>query len=359
MQTHYNFNSGPAPLSNDVYHEAAQSLFNYNNSGLSILEISHRAPQITSMIEESAELTRSLLRLPSSKHVLFLHGGASTQFCMIPLNFLHKQNIGHYAVTGQWAANALHEASLLGNTRTLCSSADGNFSYLPILQNEYKLDENDYVHFTSNNTIYGTQWQSFPSFTCPLMIDMSSDIFSKPLPTNNFSLIYAGAQKNIGAAGVCMVIIDDVLLSRRNKNISTMLDYFTHVKHKSAFNTPPVFAIYTCYINLKWLAKQGGVEAMETVNKEKANALYNEIERNALFKCTVQHADHRSQMNVTFTAITAHAEEVFKKQCEKHNIVGINGYRTVGGFRVSLYNAITLEQVNYLIDIMKETERMF
>lgn len=351
-----NFCSGPAILPPSVYNSAIETIRDFDNTGLSILELSHRSSSIVSMIQETKSLVKELLSISEEYEILFLHGGASMQFCMIPMNFLSPSTKAYYTLTGQWASNAYQEAQLLGNADILCSSADSNFNYLPALQPAYTLDNSAYVHFTSNNTIYGTQWKSYPSFNCPIIVDMSSDLFSKKIKVNQFDLIYAGAQKNIGIAGVCMVIIKKSLLEQQNKSISTMLNYNTHMMHESSFNTPPVFAIYTCNLNLKWLKSIGGVEEIEKTNQLKAQLLYTEIERNSLFECTVSNPADRSLMNVTFIAKNKEIEIAFKEYCKMNNIVSIDGYRTVGGFRASIYNAMPLQDVQLFVDLMKSFE---
>jgi phosphoserine aminotransferase len=351
-----NFCSGPAILPQSVYVDAQRSLLDFKDTGLSILELSHRSIYIVDMIEETKALVKELLYINDEYEILFLHGGASLQFCMIPYNFSLTNNTSIYTLTGQWASNAYNEAKLFSETSILVDSSNQNFSYLPYIEEKYSFDNSNYIHFTSNNTIYGTQWKSFPKCNIPLIVDMSSDIFSKKIEVNNFDLIYAGAQKNLGAAGVCMVIIKKAMLEKQNKNIPTMLDYAVHVKNNSSFNTPPVFAIYTCLLNLQWLKMQGGVEKIEEVNNKKAAVLYNEIERNSLFECVVKNEKDRSIMNAVFVAKNNDIEKSFKKFCLENGIVGIDGYRTVGGFRASLYNALPLESVETFVEMMKNFE---
>ena len=354
-----NFCSGPALLNSSVYSAAAMAIQDFNDSGLSILELSHRSSYIVDMIEETKFLVKELLNVPDNYEVLFLHGGASLQFPMIPMNFLLPQTDAYYAVTGQWANNALHEAQLYGNTKILCSSIDSNFNYLPLLNSDYFLDNTSYVHFTSNNTIYGTQWKKIPKFNVPIFVDMSSDIFSKRIDVTNFDLIYAGAQKNLGIAGVCLVIINKELLKNKNMAIPTMLDYAVHIKNASSFNTPPVFSIYTCNLNLKWLKNIGGIEEIEIINQKKASLFYAEILSNKLFECTVPNEVDRSLMNITFSAINKNIETKFKEFCTSNGIIGIDGYRTVGGFRASIYNAFPIEDVLYFISLMQQFESQF
>lgn len=351
-----NFCSGPALLPMPVYQQAIQAINDFQATGLSILELSHRSTPIVDMIEETKSLVKELLQINSDYEVLFLHGGASLQFCSIPMNFLLPKSIAYYTLTGQWANNAFIEAQKHGNTQVLCSSAESNYNYLPSMDSHYKLPDASYVHFTSNNTIYGTQWKSIPSFNAPIIVDMSSDILSKKIDVLQYDLIYAGAQKNLGIAGVCLVIIKKELLQKQRANIPTMLDYAVHVKHHSSFNTPPVFAIYTCLLNLKWLKALGGVDAIELKNQQKAAALYQEIDRNSLFNCTVPNPAERSLMNATFICKNKDLEEAFKLLCHDNGLVGIEGYRAVGGFRASMYNAMPIEDVNYLVSLMQEFE---
>lgn len=345
-----NFYSGPAILPESVLAKASESVININGNNISILEISHRSEIFTHIMNEARLLVRQLLEVPDNYEVLFLHGGASSQFYMIPYSLLGSSNTAVYTDTGQWAANAIKEAALFGKVHIACSSRSENYSYIP-----KALDMPDsaaYLHITSNNTVFGTQWHQFPQSPFPLIADMSSDIFSKEIMVSDFDMIYAGAQKNIGPAGVCLVIARKDLFDEPARPVPTMLDYRSHIQHGSMFNTPPVFAVYVCYLTLLWLRDNGGIKAMEIKNQKKAALLYEEIDRNALFTGNV-HKEDRSLMNVTFKALSPELEQSFKSLCKDNDLVGLDGYRTVGGFRASIYNAMPLEGVEKLIELMK------
>ena len=347
----HNFNAGPSILPKIVFEEAAQAVLNYNNSGLSILELGHRTPVFQSIMDEAQALLKELMQLDNDHEVLFLHGGASTQFMQVPMNLLDEKETAAYSDTGVWAAKAVKEAKLFGKVETVCSSKDANYTYLPkdfAVPNDAK-----YFHITTNNTIYGTQWQTIPKTSNVLVADMSSDILSRQLDFNSFGLIYAGAQKNIGAAGVNIVVINKNILGKVKRNIPTIMDYRNHIKEGSMLNTPPVFAVYICMLTLRWLKEQGGVAAIEKINNEKAALLYHEIDNNPLFKGTVAKED-RSKMNVCFVMNDSSKEEAFLNFAKENNIYGIKGHRIVGGFRASLYNALPLSSVKYLVSLMQD-----
>ena len=347
----HNFNAGPSILPKIVFEEAAQAVLNYNNSGLSILELGHRTPVFQSIMDEAQALLKELMQLDNDHEVLFLHGGASTQFMQVPMNLLDEKETAAYSDTGVWAAKAIKEAKLFGKVETVCSSKDANYTYLPkdfAVPNDAK-----YFHITTNNTIYGTQWQTIPKTSNVLVADMSSDILSRQLDFNSFGLIYAGAQKNIGAAGVNIVVINKNILGKVKRNIPTIMDYRNHIKEGSMLNTPPVFAVYICMLTLRWLKEQGGVAAIEKINNEKAALLYHEIDNNPLFKGTVAKED-RSKMNVCFVMNDSSKEEAFLNFAKENNIYGIKGHRIVGGFRASLYNALPLSSVKYLVSLMQD-----
>ena len=349
----YNFNAGPSILPKEVFEEAAAAVLNYNDSGLSILEYGHRTPAFEAIMQEARDLMKELMSLDDNHEVLFLHGGASTQFMQVPMNLLDIKETAAYTDTGVWAAKAIKEAKLFGKPEVVCSSKEKNYTFLPkdfAVPNDAK-----YLHITTNNTIYGTQWQKIPLTSNSLVADMSSDILSRELNFNAFDLIYAGAQKNIGAAGVTIVVVNKNILGKLKRNIPTMMDYRNHVAEGSMLNTPPVFAVYTCMLTLRWLKKQGGVNAIEKINNEKAAMLYAEIDRNSLFKGTVETED-RSKMNVSFVMNDQTKEAAFLKYVTEKNIIGIKGHRSVGGFRASLYNAMPLNSVAYLVGLMKEFE---
>ncbi len=349
----YNFNAGPSILPKEVFEEAAQAVLNYNNSGLSILEYGHRTPAFEAIMQEARMLMKELMLLDDNHEVLFLHGGASTQFMQVPMNLLDGKETAAYSDTGVWAAKAIKEAKLFGKPEIVCSSKDKNYTFLP---KDFAIpNDSKYFHITTNNTIYGTQWQKIPTSSNSLVADMSSDILSRELNFNAFDLIYAGAQKNIGAAGVTIVVVNKNCLGKIKRPIPTMMDYRNHIADGSMLNTPPVFAVYTCMLTLRWLKKQGGVKAIEKINNAKADLLYNEIDRNSLFTGTVAKED-RSKMNICFVAKNDETEKLFLDFATANNIIGIKGHRSVGGFRASLYNAMPLSSVEYLVGLMKQFE---
>ncbi len=346
----HNFNAGPSILPKTVFEQASEAVLNYKNSGLSILEIGHRTSTFQAVMDEAKALLKELMKLDDDHEVLFLHGGASTQFMQVPMNLLGDKETAAYSDTGVWGAKAIKEAKLFGNVEIVCSSKESNYTFIPkdfAVPNDAK-----YFHITTNNTIYGTQWQKIPHTSNSLVADMSSDILSRVLDFNKFDLIYAGAQKNIGAAGVNIVVVNKNCLGKVKRNIPTILDYRNHIKEGSMLNTPPVFAIYVCMLTLRWLKEQGGVDAIEKINNEKASILYNEIDANPLFKGTVAIED-RSKMNVCFVMDNVEIEEKFLQYVKENDIYGIKGHRSVGGFRASLYNALPLESVKYLVELMK------
>jgi phosphoserine aminotransferase len=349
----HNFSAGPAILPATVFEQASQAVANYNDIGLSILEISHRSPEFVAVLSEASALVRELLQVPEGYEVLFLQGGASSQFFMTAMNLLDDQSSAAYIDTGSWSAKAIKEARLFGHVDVLASSKDENYTYIP---KSYTVPaDSTYLHITSNNTIFGTQYKDFPATAVPLVADMSSDIFSKPIDVSRFGLIYAGAQKNLGPAGVTLVIVKSSMLGKVERSIPTMLDYRTHIKKGSAFNTPPVYPIYVSLLTLRWLKEQGGLEAISRHNTEKANMLYEEIDRNPMFKGTVTQKEDRSVMNVTFImeeAYEAH-QETFLQMCAEANCVGIKGHRSVGGFRASIYNAMPKESLVHLLEVMQ------
>ena len=343
----HNFGAGPGILPQEVIEESAKAVLNFNNSGLSILEISHRSKGYEAVMDEARSLVRELLNVPDTHEVLFLHGGASTQFAMVPLNLL--KNKAGYVESGVWAQKAIHEAKMIGQVEIVASSSDKNFSYIPkdfIIPSDI-----DYLHITSNNTIYGTQMKSFPKTEVPLVCDMSSDIFSRPIDVSQFGLIYAGAQKNMGPAGATLVIVQKDLLGRTGRQINSMLDYNVHIKAESMYNTPPAFPVYVCMLTLRWLKKMGGVAAIEKMNIEKAKLFYDGLDNNPNFIGNVVKED-RSLMNACFNLKDHSQEEKFLAACDTNGIVGIKGHRLSGGFRASLYNALPIESVRVLIDVM-------
>ncbi|MBS1754616.1 MAG: 3-phosphoserine/phosphohydroxythreonine transaminase [Ferruginibacter sp.] len=347
----HNFNAGPSILPKVVFEEASKSVLNYNNTGLSILEIGHRTALFQDVMDEARALVRELMQLDDEHEVLFLHGGASTQFMQVPMNLLDDKETAAYTDTGVWSTKAIKEAKLFGRVETVCSSRETNFNYIPkdfAVPNDAK-----YLHITTNNTIYGTQWQQIPVTSNSLVADMSSDIFSRVLNFNSFSLIYAGAQKNMGPAGVNLVVVNKNILGKVKRTIPTILDYRNHIKEGSMLNTPPVFAIYVCLLTLRWLKANGGPAAMEKRNEKKATLLYDTIDAIPLFTGTAQ-AEDRSRMNVCFVMNNKSQEETFLNYTKENGIVGIKGHRLVGGFRASLYNALPLSSVEVLAQVMKE-----
>jgi phosphoserine aminotransferase len=347
----HNFNAGPSILPKEVFEEASRAILNFNETGLSILEFGHRTPMFESVVSEAMELVRELMQLDGNKEVMFLHGGASTQFFQVPMNFLSKDKTAAYLDGGVWGSKAIKEAKLFGNVEVVASSKDRNYSYIPT---GYTLPDNAaYFHYTTNNTIEGTQMQGIPSSSVPLIADMSSDILSCGMDFNRFSFIYAGAQKNIGAAGVNLVVADKDFLETGNKSIPSMMDYRQHVANGSMLNTPPVFAIYVCLLTLRWLKKIGGVAAIEKINNQKAELLYSTLESIPMFNLPVPPQD-RSKMNAVFTMHDPALEKLFLTRCKEEGMVGIKGHRSVGGFRVSMYNAMPLSSVVDITDLIKD-----
>ncbi len=349
----HNFGAGPCILPQEVFQEASKAVLDFNNTGLSILEISHRSKEFEEVVKETESLVRELLHVPENYSVLFLQGGASQQFAMVPMNLLPEGGKAAYLDTGVWATKAAKEAKNFGEVVTVASSKDSNYTYIP-KDFEIPLDA-AYFHFTSNNTIYGTEVFATPSTTVPKVVDMSSDILSREINIEEYDLIYAGAQKNMGPAGVTLVIIKNDLLGKTGKTIPSIFNYQEHIKAGSMYNTPPVYSIYVSMLNLRWLKAKGGVKAIEQENIIKARTLYDEIERNPFFKGTAAVED-RSRMNVTFVMDTPELEAEFLALAKERNLIGIKGHRSVGGFRASIYNALTITSINALVDAMKEFE---
>jgi phosphoserine aminotransferase len=349
----YNFNAGPSMLPREVIEATAQACLDFNGSGLSLMEISHRAKDFQPVVDEAVALVKELLNIPEGYSVLFLGGGASLEFCMIPYNFLEKK--AAYLNTGVWAKKAMKEAKLFGETVEVASSADANFTFIP---KDFVIPADaDYFHFTTNNTIYGTEIRKDIDSPVPVIADMSSDIFSRPIDVSKYECIYAGAQKNLSMAGVTIVIVKDDALGKVSRTIPTMLDYRTHVEKGSMFNTPPVVPIFCALQTLRWIKKNGGVEAMDKLAHQRADILYAEIDRNKLFRGTVAKED-RSLMNVCFVMNDEYKdlEADFMKFATERGMVGVKGHRSVGGFRASLYNAQTIEGVEALVKCMQDFE---
>jgi len=352
----HNFYAGPAILPKEAIEKSIEALKNFSGTGLSLIEISHRSSEFDAVMKEAQQIVKELLNISNDYEVLFLQGGASTQFFMVPYNYLEKK--AAYLDTGAWASKAIKEAKLFGEVDIVASSKDKNYSYLP---KNYKVPEDaDYFHITTNNTIYGTEIREDLDLKVPLIADMSSDFMSRPIDVSKYTLIYAGAQKNVGPAGVTVVIVKKDSVGKVSRPLPTMINYQTHIDKGSMFNTPPVFAVYATLQTLKWLKNIGGVEAIEKINIEKSNLLYEEIERNKLFRPTVENVNDRSIMNVCFVMNEEYKDldKDFLNFALSKNIVGIKGHRSVGGFRASIYNALPLESVKYLVDVMREFEKL-
>ncbi|MEJ7829849.1 MAG: 3-phosphoserine/phosphohydroxythreonine transaminase [Segetibacter sp.] len=347
----HNFNAGPSILPTEVLQQASEALLNFNNSGLSILEIGHRTPLFQDIMDEAVSLVKELMNLDSDHEVLFLHGGATTQFMQVPYNLLDENRTAAYIDNGVWGSKAIKEARLFGNVEVVASSKDKDHTYIP---KDFSVPADAaYLHYTTNNTIEGTQWNTIPETDVPLIADMSSDILSRQLDFNRFALIYAGAQKNMGAAGVNLVVVNKNILGKVSRKIPTIMDYRIHIENGSMLNTPPVFAIYVSMLTLRWLKKMGGVAGIEKINNEKANLLYEAIERLPMFKAKVAEED-RSKMNIVFVADNPNIEKDFLEVCKKENMYGVKGHRLVGGFRVSLYNALPLSSVKAFTELMED-----
>lgn len=350
----YNFNAGPSKLPKEVMEAVSKACIEFEGSGLSLMEMSHRAKNFQPVLDEAVALFKELLNIPEGYSVLFLGGGASLEFCMIPYNFLEKK--AAYINTGVWAKKAMAEAKLFGECVEVACSSDANYTYIP--KNFTIPADADYFHITTNNTIYGTEIRQDFDSPIPLIADMSSDIFSRPVDVSKYAMIYGGAQKNLAMAGVTFIIVKDEALGKVSRQIPTMLDYRTHIKGGSMFNTPPTVPIYCALQTLRWIKKNGGVAEMERRAIEKATALYAEIDRNKMFRATVQDAEDRSRMNVCFVMNEEYKdlEADFMAFATERGIVGIKGHRSVGGFRASLYNAVDMEDVQALVACMQEFE---
>ena len=353
MKVH-NFSAGPAILPASVMAEAAEAVRDFNGSGLSIMEISHRSKSFVAVLDEAVALVRELLSVGDDYAVLFLTGGASSQFYMSAMNLLNDNETAGYINTGAWSTKAIKEAKLFGNVVELATSKETNFTHIP---KGYDIPADlKYVHLTSNNTIFGTQFQEFPATDAPLVADMSSDIFSRPLPLERFGLIYAGAQKNMGPAGVTLVIVRKDLLGKVERTIPTMLNYETHIAKNSSFNTPPVFPIFVSMLTMRWVKEQGGVAAMVPHNAAKAKIIYDAIDNSPIFQGVVGDPADRSLMNATFVLkeAYAHLQDDFLAAAEAANCSGVKGHRSVGGFRASIYNSMPQSSAQALADVMAD-----
>ncbi len=349
----HNFSAGPSILPKEVFEQAAQGVLNLQGSGLSVLEISHRSDAFEAIIDTARNLVRELLQVPSSHHILFLSGGASTQFFMTAMNCLSADGVAGFIDTGAWSKKAIKEAQSFGQLAVVASSEDRGYTYIP---KQYEVPANAaYLHFTSNNTIFGTQFHDVPEVSVPLVCDMSSDIFSRTLDLDKFGIVYAGAQKNMGPAGTTLVIVREDMLGKVDRQIPTMLNYQTHIDKQSMFHTPPVFPIYVSMLTLQWLKDRGGIPFAAQRNAQKAQLLYKEIDRNPLFKGVVE-PDDRSFMNATFRLEQDDQLDIFLDLCAEAGCHGIKGHRSVGGFRASMYNAMDIESVQALVDVMQHFE---
>ncbi|WP_114491616.1 3-phosphoserine/phosphohydroxythreonine transaminase [Candidatus Ulvibacter alkanivorans] len=350
----HNFSAGPCILPQSVLKKASKAVLNFEDLDLSLVEISHRSKPFVHVMERARALALEHLGLENKGYqALFLQGGASLEFLMVAYNLLEHR--AAYLNTGTWSTKAIKEAKLFGEVIEVASSKDQNFNYIP--KNYNVPSDVDYFHCTSNNTIFGTQLNQFPETDSPLVCDMSSDIFSRQLDFSKFDLIYAGAQKNMGPAGTTLVVVKESILGKVSRAIPSMLDYKVHIVKDSMFNTPSVFAVYVSMLTLEWLKEQGGIQAIEKINNEKASLVYNEIDRNPLFKGFVANKEDRSKMNATFTLSEANLIERFDAMWKDAGINGLNGHRSVGGYRASMYNALSLDSVQVLVDVMQELER--
>ena len=346
----HNFNAGPSILPKQVFEQASQAIIDFNNTGLSILEIGHRTELFQQVMNEAITLVKELMFLNDQHEVLFLHGGASTQFFQVPMNLLNENETAAYLDCGVWGKKAIKEAMVFGNVNVVASSKDRGYTYIP---KDFEIPSSSkYFHYTTNNTIEGTEMNFVPQTNVPLVADMSSDILSRGMDFNQFDLIYAGAQKNIGAAGVNMVVLNTSVLGQVNRKLPSMMDYRQHIEAGSMLNTPPVFPIYVCLLTLRWLKQQGGVLAIEKLKNKKANLLYKTLDELPIFTPSVAKED-RSKMNVVFVMQDKNLEAEFLKLCKEEGMVGVKGHRSVGGFRVSLYNALPLESVKAITDLMR------
>lgn len=347
----HNFNAGPAILPADVVLQASKAAANFNGSGMSILEISHRSPDFVPLLDEASDLVKELIGLSDEYEVLFLTGGASSQFFMTAMNLLPDNGKAAFIDTGSWSSKAIKEAKRFGDISVVASSKDSNYNYIP---KDYSVPSDaTYLHITTNNTIFGTQYKKLPDTSVPLVADMSSDIMSKPIDYQKFSVIYAGAQKNLGPAGVSLVIVRKDVLGKTGRDLPSMLNYQTHIDNKSSFNTPPVFPIYVTLLTLRWIKAFGGLQQMNQHNESKANQLYSALDTNPLFIGTAAKED-RSDMNVTFLLQDDSLQKEFLEVCKAADIEGIKGHRSVGGFRASIYNALPKESVQHLIEVMND-----
>ncbi|MFC2176175.1 3-phosphoserine/phosphohydroxythreonine transaminase [Bacteroidota bacterium] len=354
MSKVHNYSAGPCILPQEVFEKASQAVLNYNGTGLSVLEMSHRSKDIVAVADRAVSLVKELLEVPAGYSVLFLQGGASLQFYMTAVNLMKIGGKAGYIDTGAWASKALKEGKRLGEAQLLASSKDRNYAYIP---KDFDIPSGlDFVHYTTNNTIYGTEFFHTPQTDAPLVADMSSDIFSRKVNVADYAIIYAGAQENLGPAGATLAIVKDDVLGKTGRDIPSMLDYQIHADKESMFNTPPVFSIYVTMLTLEWLKSNGGMDWINNRNQQKADLIYGELDRNGLFAGTADKED-RSRMNATFLLNDEGLSDTFSQMLAAANISGLKGHRSVGGFRASMYNALPVESVQVLVDVMKELER--
>lgn len=346
----HNFSAGPSILPQEVFQKASEAILDFNGMGLSLLEISHRSKEFVAIMDEARAIVKRLMNLNDDYEVLYLQGGASLQFLMTALNLLSENGKAAYTDTGAWAAGAIKEAKKIGNVEVVASSKDANYSYIP--KNYNVGAEYDYFHCTSNNTIFGTQMKDFPTVDTLMVCDMSSDIFSRVLDFSKFDLIYAGAQKNMGPAGAVLVVVKKEILGKTGRNLPSYMDLSLHIAKESMLNTPPVFAVYVSYLTLKYLEENGGIAAAEAKNEAKAKLIYDEIDRNPLFEGYAATED-RSLMNVSFKLTDDSKKEAFDTAWKAAGISGLNGHRSLGGYRASIYNAMPIESVQVLVEVMK------
>lgn len=350
----YNFSAGPAILPQEVFQEASNAVTDFAGTGLSILEISHRSKEFSAVMDEAVALAGELLSVPDDYQVMFLQGGASSQFMMVPYNFLAGNETAGYIDTGSWSAKSIKEAKRFGEIKILGSSKESNYNYIP---KNYEIPEDlKYLYITSNNTIFGTEYHQLPDTTVPIVADMSSNIFSRPVDISRYGVIFAGAQKNMGPAGVTLVIVRKDWLENQVRDLPTMLDYSIHATKNSSFNTPPVFAIYVSMLTMRWVKANGGVAAMHNINRAKAEKLYQAIDRSKSFYCPANDAD-RSLMNVNFLLKNEDQTAAFLSLCESANCIGVKGHRSVGGCRASIYNAMSQEGIDTLIDVIEDFDK--
>ncbi len=356
MERVFNFSAGPSVLPEPVLAKAAEQMMNFGSSGMSVMEMSHRSVAFKDIIDETKENCKKLLNIPDNYKVLFLQGGASLQFAMIPMNLMVKNKKVDFIDTGAWTTKAMKEAKLFGEVNVVASSKDKTFSYIPDFKNAQFSKDADYLHIVSNNTIYGTEYTDIPQVDIPIVADMSSNIMSKPINVADYGVIFAGAQKNIGPAGVTLVIIREDLVGNAPENVPTMLNYTTHVKANSMFNTPPTYGIYMAGLVFKHLLDLGGLKAMEQINKQKAELLYDYLDNSKLYSATVE-KQFRSNMNVPFVTGDADVDAKFVSEAAKAGLVNLKGHRSVGGMRASIYNAMPLDGVKKLVEFMKQFEK--